>query len=469
MKDLEQVLKRYYKLILFAFFVLALVARWWYLPAKAISFAYDQARDAFVVQEILGGHLKILGPPVSGIPGLYHGVLYYYIIAPAYLLGHGSPIVVAYWLSFLNSLGVFIVFYLAYLLTKRVLPSLLSALIFAISFEASQYANLLTNASMAVWFVPILYIGLYLWITKFSKWAPIITGLGFGFAVESEIALVYHLAPILLWLVVFRKNILRKELIKFVASFLLAVSSMILVEFKFGFRGVNGLLYLFTGQDAIVQQKEFSDFVVTYFNQLGNTISYTIFPLNIVFGALAGFISIFYSFVHDIGILKKSIFSWQTFLLSYVGAYIVALPFGGWNMRHIMVGATAGVAIFAGIFIWKFLSKNILVLTLVLVAILSTNIIKILKENANGQTIFPLQVDLVLSKELRAVDYTYKKANGKNFSISTLTSPLFVNTLWSYLYNWYGKGKYGYLPFWRGRDQVGQLGNNLQIADPNIK
>ena len=138
-------------------------------------------------------------------------------------------------------------------------------------------------------------------------------------------------------------------------------------------------------------------------------------------------------------------------------------------MRHIMVGATAGVAIFAGIFIWKFLSKNILVLTLVLVAILSTNIIKILKENANGQTIFPLQVDLVLSKELRAVDYTYKKANGKNFSISTLTSPLFVNTLWSYLYNWYGKGKYGYLPFWRGRDQVGQLGNNLQIADPNIK
>jgi hypothetical protein len=43
-----------------------------YLPAKAVLFTSDQARDAFTVQELLGGHLKLLGPSVSGIPGFFH-------------------------------------------------------------------------------------------------------------------------------------------------------------------------------------------------------------------------------------------------------------------------------------------------------------------------------------------------------------------------------------------------------------
>jgi len=187
MKILKLISRNYSKILLALIFIVALTLRWWYLPQGAVSFAYDQARDAFTVQELLHGHLKILGPPVSGVPGLFHGVLYYYVIAPAYLLGHGNPVVVAYWLSFISSLGVFAVYYLTYLLTKKRVPALISALIFAFSFEATQYANLLTNASMGVWFVPIIYIGLYLWIThsassgqsKLSKCAPIITGLEF--------------------------------------------------------------------------------------------------------------------------------------------------------------------------------------------------------------------------------------------------------------------------------------------------
>src|SRR4030066_1293589 len=101
-------LKKYSKYILLLIFVLALLVRWWYLPKNALTFAYDQARDAFVAREILAGDLKILGPSVSGVPGFYHGVLYYYVIAPASLLGGGNPLVVSCWLALINSLLVFV-------------------------------------------------------------------------------------------------------------------------------------------------------------------------------------------------------------------------------------------------------------------------------------------------------------------------------------------------------------------------
>jgi len=37
------------------------------------------------------------------------------------------------------------------------------------------------------------------------------------------------------------------------------------------------------------------------------------------------------------------------------------------------------------------------------------------------------------------------------------------------MYNWYGMEKYGYLPSFRGRDQIDLPGNNLQKADDSTK
>lgn len=450
--------------------------RWLYLPQKAISFAYDQARDAFIVSEMLQGHLKVLGPPVSGVPGLFHGVLYYYVVAPAYYFGHGDPVIVAYFLSFISSFGVFAVYYFAKILTKEKIPGLIAALIFAFSFESTQYANLLTNASIGAWFTPVLYIGLYLWITrstnsgqaKSSKFGPILTGLGLGLAIQSEIALAYHFTPVLIWIFVYRKNINKKQIFIFVISLIAVLSSMILSEIKFGFTGVHGIIYLLSGGDAIAQSRNLSDYLVTLISQFGKTFAYSIFPLSLVLGGVIGFLVIIISIFLNSHEIKNKILTWETFLISWIFAYGVALPFGGSNMKHILVGVAPAVVIYVGIFIWKYVSSNKFVLGTVLIFILSSNLLMVLKENKNGQTIFPLQGDLVLQKEISVVDYSYQKSNNKPFSISSLTSPLFVNTLWSYLYNWHGIEKYGYLPFWVGRDQIGQLGNNLQFAPSGV-
>ena len=113
-------------IILFAIILLAFLVRGLYLPRGALTFGYDQARDAFVAQEIVNGDLKILGPPAS-TPGLYHGVFYYYLIAPAYLVGQGNPLIAAYWIALLNALGTIVVFLLAYTFTRKKSAGFLAA------------------------------------------------------------------------------------------------------------------------------------------------------------------------------------------------------------------------------------------------------------------------------------------------------------------------------------------------------
>jgi len=283
-----------------------------------------------------------------------------------------------------------------------------------------------------------------------------------GFSIQSEVALLYHLVPIGLWLISERHRLARKDFWNFGVSLTLVLLPMILSEIKFGFQGVVGIVYLLTGEDDIVKSLEFSQIVLTYINQVGKTFAYTLFPLSVGFGGLLGLFAILYSVSKLKTYLRtRAKVAWQAFLLSAILIHIVALPFGGSNMRHIMVGASGLISVFAGIFLWKYLGQSRVLLFLVTILILVSNVIKIVKENRWGQTIFPLQKDLTLTTELAAVDYTYQSSGGERFSINTTTSPLFVNTLWSYLYNWYGFKKYNVLPYWTGRDQVGQLGNNL--------
>jgi 4-amino-4-deoxy-L-arabinose transferase-like glycosyltransferase len=463
MKGLKEKLKKYFKLILFLIFILALVVRWWHLPANAISFAYDQARDAFVVGEILSGDLKILGPSVSGIPGLYHGVLYYYVIAPAYLLGHGSPVTIAYWLSFLNALVVFVIYFLAKKMTGKTFPALIASLIFAVSFEATQYATWLSNPAMGVWFVPLIYLALYLWLKEKKNGYLALLGLAYGLSIQSDISLAYHIVPIGLWLWYGRKNIGKRQILTVAVAFLIAISSMLLVEFRFGFKSLEGIKHLLTSQQIHDPKVRLGDYFVAYANHMGKIFAHNLFPFISAFGGLLG-----------MGILARYIFNLKNVykdsleikvLITWILSYLVAASVAGSNIPHIGVGLGVGFIILTALFIWEIHKKNKFIALGILSLILIANAAKIISENVKGQTIFAIQVDMTLANELKVIDYTYQHAGGKPFSINSLTSPLFINTTWSYLYNWYGVKTYGYLPSWSGKSQVGSLGDNLPKAD----
>ncbi|MBX4205569.1 hypothetical protein KW795_00050 [Candidatus Microgenomates bacterium] len=470
-------MKRLALIGLFLIFILGFYLRVMYLPQNALTFGYDQARDAINALQIVHGHLKIQGPPASQ-PGLFHGVLYYYVLAPAYLLGHGSPIIAAYWIAFINSLTILLVFYLTYLFAKKqkvanvYIPALVASLLYAISFEATQYATWMSNPTIAIFTVPLMYLGLWIWINNDSsklinKIAPVIAAVGLGFSIQAEIFLLYHIVPLLIWLWIGRKNISKKQLITFILILLLSLSSMIVNEVKFGFRSIAGFSQLVTGADPnLAYAKSIGDYLILYLNQIGRIFAFNSYPGNI--GVAGGFVII----LALIGIFKPknttSKINPYVFLATWLFSHVTVVSVGGTSTPFLMVGIGPAVSILIAMYLYNWWNSDgsdknakyfgCAISILVLGVIIFGNLKFITRENKNGSTLFSIQKDMLLSKQLSVVDYTYEKSSGDKFSINTLTSPLWINIVWDYLYKWYGQNKYGYTPQWHGRDQIGQLG-----------
>lgn len=452
---------RKFSFVLLLVFVLAYALRVLFLPQFALTFGYDQARDAYVSQQILTGDIKVLGPPAS-TPGLYHGVFYYYLLAPAYWLGKGSPIVAAYWIALLNAAAVFIVFYLAYLFTKKKAAGLLAAFLFAISFEATQYAVWLSNPTIGVWTVPLAWLGLWAWIKERKRWGPLLAAIGLGLSIQAEVFLLYHAAPFALWLWLSRKRITKNQLLGFASFFLLSISSMIIAEVKFGFRSLSGVAQLLVAQDPLVAAKSLGDFITLYLNQLGRVFAFNSYPGNVGYGGVFVLLLLAASLLA----WKRKAVSWQPFLATWLLSHITVVSVGGTSTPFLLVGIGPAVSILIGIYLYNWWRERQKVLAVfVLLVMLFGNMSMILKENPKGQTIFAIQKDMVLKKQFAAIDYTYQEAKGEPFSINSLTSPLWINIVWTYLYKWYGLPEYGYIPQWHGRDQVGQLDSLPKTAE----
>lgn len=462
-------MKKFYILALFSIFVLAFFLRTMYLPQKALTFGYDQARDAYVSQQILKGDFKILGPP-SSTPGLYHGVFYYYLLAPAYYLGNGNPIVAAYWIALLNSLTIFIVFYFALKFSKSYKAAFLAGVFFAFSFEAVQYATWLSNPTIAIWTVPIAYVGLWLWVFEKKKFGAILLGLGLGLSVQAEIFLLYHLVPVLFWLGLRRKNIELKYLLLSLSVFLLSISSMIVSEVKFGFKSIGGIAHLASTQDTIAYGNGLGDIVVLYLNQLGRMFSYNTYPGNVGYGSIIPIVALITALVIRLKSKKKhESVDWPFFLTTWILSHATVVSLGGTSTPFLLVGIGPAVSILLGVVLYKLFNVGQKVLLLGLVClILLGNLSMIIRENPRGQTIFAIQKDMLLSKQLSAINYTYLASNKQNFSINSLTSPLWINIVWTYLYKWHGQSEYGYIPSWHGKNQIGQI-DSLPLDDSDTK
>lgn len=428
-------------------FILAFTLRVLHIPSGAVSFHYDMARDAFTATAIWHGDLKILGPPTS-TPGLYHGPLYYYLLAPFYGLSGGDPRAPALILSFLNALAVVPIMLLAKDLFKRFKLSFLAGLLFAVSFESTQYAPWLSNPSPAVLTVILFFYFLRVW-QKGKNFGLYLTVLAAILSAQFQFFLIYLLFLIPVFGYLFKiKTDFKQKIVAALITFL-GLSPFFIMALKFGnLSNFTGGFFSIATSGQIDFRPQFGELLVNYLNKYSELFIYNFFPTNVFLGGILA--------VAVLPFLKN-----QKIILFYLFSNLPIFIFGGHSNTYANIGLVAPATLAVLNLIIFISKKNKLFASLIIFLILISNLYALIKNNSLGQVILVIPNDMVLKSELKLIDETYQKANGEPFSINTLTLPLWTNTTWSYLYSWYGQKKYGYVPKFLGHDQVGLLGADV--------
>src|SRR3989304_6618507 len=90
-----------WNLMIFGILVLAFFVRV-YRQSELLGFYYDQGRDALIIWDLWHKATPFLIGRVTGLPGIFLGPFYYYLIAPLYLIGGGNPLYLSAFLAFIT-------------------------------------------------------------------------------------------------------------------------------------------------------------------------------------------------------------------------------------------------------------------------------------------------------------------------------------------------------------------------------
>lgn len=445
--------------ILWLIFILALVVRF-YSFAESTYFGFDEARDAFISQAIYKqGDFKLIGPPANA-PGLNHGVLHWYIIGFIYLIGQGNPFVASFVFRFVNALAVFPIYWLTNkLFGKRV--AYIASLIFAFSFEATQYAMYYGNPSLAVLSWISLFAGaVVIYKNKNKFWGLPLMALGIASGAQFELFLV-TLAFVGLVIL----GILWKEIAKLsIKSWILAIaiglgitSPYIVGELQNGFRSISSAINLTSSGYSVSGDK--SKWLV-YIERWVLIIHDNFLPVDnrILWGVaviLVGFLLI--------KAVKKIEYR---LILAWIFGGIFIFMFGAYNSYYINVGIGTGMIIGLATLFDKVTEKNKYLGLLLVSACLIGNLSQIIPQNKNGliQDIKTQQF-MLLTDEKKVIDKLYSWADKESFTIRVTSMPYNMQTVWAYLFDLYGKPNYGYLPYYETGNVLGFPGYLPQPKD----
>ncbi len=408
-------------------------------------FNMDNARDMVDVREMVELHkLRLIGP-TSGIEGLYTGPGWYYLLAIPYIISDGDPYASIIMEIILWATGGV---YLLKITQRWGYSSLIAVGSLWVASNFILLANVYAfNPNPIIFLTPIFiyYFEKYLKEDKLKY--SVITFMLAGSFFQFEMAYGIFMFPVIVIAILLSKKrdyLLSKNFTIGVLIYGLFFLPQLFFDFRHQFLSVNAILKHLSNSagtnetyDLLSRWVKIRDlYRGTYSATLMNSTWLTIF---FIFGFfLSLIVSKYNNRLKDNSSLL--IISVSLVLVPFVGYILLPINVYAW---HIGGGMVAGVLLVGYIiFLVKKFNRPLGYLAALIILLVALNDLN-LPEKFRG---IPKSGDQsTYVNEIAAIDYAYKKSEGKDFKFYVYLSSV-IDYPYQYLIWWYGLKEYGYLP-----------------------
>lgn len=423
-------------------------------------FTMDQASDAIYAREIFEGKQLVLVGPETGIAGLHAGPLWYYFISIGYFLFNGHPYGAVFMMILLNvGLAGFLMWYVGREVSKTAGIILGAALqVNWFFYDTSRWAfNPFPTIALSVIFVILLVR--FLQGKKrayFNALNPIILCFNTEVATASALFVFYFLFGFWAY---FRKKIGLVQLV--LTIMLLPAIGIVILLFQFAkkvydTRVLAGQLVLgdgiFSGLNVLRMLEVFPELFARAIIPQNTIASVIVFALG------------FYFYLRS----KQNGFT-KSFLYLSLCLYLVSFVFfstnRGWQDWH---------TYFLPVLL--FIAFSLLLLSLrtkfayVLFAIVLV-FQSIVFQERYRQYLRPIDDFGILANQLAVLDWIYTHNEEDGFNAYTFT-PHIYDYQNQYLFWWYGRQKYGFVPceysLYPGFMKYNYIPNSEDYSKPNL-
>ncbi len=233
-----------------------------------VNFFNDVARDFLLLSELDEKKIVLIGPR-SSTNGLFHGPLWTYMNYPAYLIGHGDPVIIAWFWIMLAAVFLISSFWMVWKML-RMFPAFVYVLF--VSTKMVPYLNGVFHSEATFFFVPVFLFTIYKYVE--NKKALYLTlhliilaliiqleiGIGLQFLILSSLLIIW---------IIYRNNLWR-HLIAFILVPLF-LSNLIIFDLRNDLRMSKAILSTGESLHFFITIRSWVE------NRINNTVSLQLF------------------------------------------------------------------------------------------------------------------------------------------------------------------------------------------------
>ena len=416
--------------------------------AGTFAITFDQGRDLIAASYIIGGKLTLIGP-TTGLAGVFHGPLWYWLLAVSSFLGNGDPKFVLGSIVFLYAIVEFWLFWTVkkfYGFWPAIL--ILGLISFSPFFIAT--GGQLWSPNMVALSTMIAVIAL----TNIANSKPLywLLGLALGANIQFEAAggTFLLISTVLALLLVRPVGSKFKDYLTLAAGFGLTLLPQVLFEFRHGFLMTKQVLnYAGEGREDFIAEyglKTVEYKTGLFFDNFNKLFSGENVTLNLVL--------IFLLFVLAIKTLinggfktkeikgsQKLILLWSLMIIFFMWFAVNLYTDVVWH--HFLSGISVLFIIIVGFLLFNFykvfpkISLALIVFVYAGLLIPIFNNLRPSQEHIGNHSVF--------RNQLKIINEIYTDAGRQPFNV-VVYEPTTFSYSWDYQFSWYGTKTYGKLP-----------------------